>query len=73
MSSNNEKYSKQTATPVQKRQRRKDRIEAKQQAEAKKSPNIGRLEILGKNASSFVSPELFYANKEEINRISEHI
>ena len=62
MSSKEEDKNKQTSTPIQRRARREDRELSKQRAEAK-SPDVGKLQPLGKSSVSWVSPELSYAEK----------
>ena len=57
MSSKEEDKNKQTGTPKQRRVRREDRELARQRAEAK-SPEVGKLQPLGKSRVSWVSPEL---------------
>ena len=57
MSSKEEDKNKQTGTPTQRRVRREDRELARQRAEAK-SPEVGKLQPLGKSRVSWVSPEL---------------
>ena len=57
MSSKEEDKNKQTSTPTQRRARREDRELSKQRAEAK-SPDVGKLQPLGKSHVSWVSPEL---------------
>ena len=57
MSSKEEDKNKQTSTPIQRRARREDRELSKQRAEAK-SPDVGKLQPLGKSRVSWVSPEL---------------
>ena len=57
MSSKEEDKNKQTSTPIQRRARREDRELSKQRAEAK-SPDVGKLQPLGKSSVSWVSPEL---------------